>query len=74
MKSDVSVPSITLEKDTDPRADGRRCGLEKVPIGHADSIRETSHDASRSKIIASRLDDSSDYWIHLSVAGARGIN
>ena len=39
-----------------------------------DSTRETSHDGSRPKIIASRLDDSSDHWIHLSVAGACGRN
>jgi hypothetical protein len=57
-----------------PRADGQRCGLEKVSIGRADSIRETSHDESRRKIAASRLDDSSDHWIHLSLAGARGKN
>src|SRR6478672_8309785 len=33
-----------------------------------------SRDGPRRKIAASRLDDSSDHWIHLSLAGARGIN
>ncbi len=33
-----------------------------------------SHDGSRGKIVASRLDDSSDEWTHLSLAGARGMN